>query len=507
MSRTKSLWMAGTLAVALTGALAPAWAQDSSTDTPPQQEPIPAYGQENTPPPVSENPPLSGLDLPNLEPNSAPISYIQPGATLSQSADSNVANGLGGGQWGSISRGLGSITLQRLWSHYDLAADYMGGVGYYNIQGQGFKALQQADIDQKITWKRGELSLRDSVSYLPEGTFGGAYGSEGSQGISSLGNTVFGQFWGGIGLGTLGLQPRLVNIALADVSEYLTPKSSATVAGGYALTHFYGSSSESGVPFPLIGNSQVSAQVGYDRLLSSHTQLALVYGYQGFDFTVFGESFHSHVVQVMYGHRISGRMDLLAAVGPQYTLIGSACTDADVVLGNPHCSFNSSGGASGTIPDNRWGVAGQFRLRYKFPKTNYDLWYQRFETSGSGVFFGAQSDVARLSANRTLTRVWDAFADVGYARNSRLQNLTPAESNICATACPGAQGNIYSYAFAGGGVHRSMGHNWHVFGSYQFNELWFDHSYCGGTGTCARISNRNVFTLGLDWTPRPIRID
>ena len=84
------------LAFALSGA----WAQDSSTPAAPpldrtrcpssQQEPVPAYGQENTPPPVSENPPLSGLDLPSLEPHAAPLSYIQPGATFSESADSNA---------------------------------------------------------------------------------------------------------------------------------------------------------------------------------------------------------------------------------------------------------------------------------------------------------------------------------------------------------------------------------------------------------------------------------
>jgi hypothetical protein len=513
MSRWKNLWMVAMLAVALTGALMPAWAQDNSTDAPPQQpqEPVPAYGQENAPPPVSENPPLSGLDLPNLEPHGSPISYIQPGATFSESADSNASNGLGGSQWSSISRGIGSVTLQRLWSHYDLAADYMGGIGYYDIAGQGLKSLQQGDIDQKISWRRGELSLRDSFSYLPEGNFGGAYGSEGSQGIASLGNTAFGQFWGGAGLGTLGLDPRLVNIALADVSENLTPKSAVTAAGGYALTHFYGNS-DPGVPFPMIGTSQYSGQLGYDRILTSHTQIALVYGYQGFDFSIFGESFHSHVIQLMYGHRISGRMDLLIAAGPQYTLIGSPCTIADALEGNPHCTLDTTTlGVTGTIPDQRWGVAGQFRLRYKFPRTNFDLWYQRFETSGSGIFFGAQTDLARLSAERTLTRVWDAFADMGYARNSRLEALTPAESSTCGGSgqpiCPGANGNIYSYAFAGGGLHRAIGHSWHAFASYQFNELWFDHSYCGGSGVCARISNRSVFTLGLDWTPRPIRID
>lgn len=516
----KNLWMAAMLAVALSGALVPAWAQDSTSvptgETPqePQQpqEPLPAYGQENAPPPVSENPPLSGLDLPNLEPHAAPISYIQPGATFSASADSNVENQLGGGQWGSISRGLGSLTLQRLWSNFDLAADYMGGVGYYDVTGQGLKALQQADVDQKITWKRGQMSLRDSFSYLPEGNFGGAYGSEGSQGISSLGTTAFGMFYGGNGLGTLGLAPRILNVGLGDVSQNLSPKSTITATGGYAFTHFYGNDISTGGPF--IGMSQISIQSGYDHLLTAHTQLALVYGYQDFDFSVIGTAFHSHVVQVMYGHRISGRMDFLGAIGPQLTLIDTAsavCSNAALPL--LACTLGGGTIQPTTVKNTKVGAAGQARLRYKFPRTSFDLWYQRFETSGSGLFAGAESDVVRLSAERPLSRIWSAFADVGYSHNARIQPLTDAQITSCqATStspsdCPASDANVYSYGFLGGGVHRAIGHSWHAFASYQFNELWFDRDFCITNQSCNRISNRSVFTIGLDWTPRPIRID
>jgi len=519
MSKRHSIWILGMLAFALSGA----WAQDSSTpsnDTPAQaspQEPVPAYGQENAPAPISENPPLSGLDLPSLEPHAAPLSYIQPGATVSESADSNVGNSLGGSQsFNSVSRGLGSVLLKRLWSNYDLALDYVGGVGYYDVQGQGFKALQQMDFDQKITWKRGQFSLRDSFSYLPEGNFGGAYGSQGSQGISSLGNSSFGGFWGGSNLGTLGLASRILNVSLGELSENLSPKSAITAAGGYAFTHFYGNDLSTGSAF--IGSSQVSAQTGYNRILTSHTQIALVYGYQGFDFSVFGTSFHSHVIQGMYGHRISGRMDLLVGAGPQITLISTACTIFDVLNGDPHCASGSSGQITGSIPNTKLGVAALGRLRYKFPKTSVDLNYQRYETSGSGLFAGAQSDIARLSANRPLSRVWGAFVDIGYSHSSRLQALTAAQLGACVypgqanplslPLCPGVDANTYSTGFAGGGLHRAIGHDFHAFASYQFNELWFDHSFCPtGTPACSRISNRQVVTFGLDWTPRPIRID
>jgi hypothetical protein len=499
MSKHQSIWILGMLAFALSGA----WAQDTSTpqatEPSPQstpQEPVPAYGQDNAAAPISENPPLSGLDLPSLEPHAAPLSYIQPGATFSESADSNIGNSVGNSSFGSISRGLGSVTLQRLWSNYDLALDYSGGVAYYALHGEGFKALQQMDIDQKVSWKRGQLSVRDSFSYLPEGNFGGAYGSMGSQGIQSLGSTAFSSFWGGTALGSLGLAPRILNVSLADISENLTPKSSITVAGGYAFTHFYGNDVSTGEPF--IGSSQLSAQAGYNRVLSSHTQIALVYGYQGFDFSVQGTAFHSHVIQGMYGHRISGRMDLLLGAGPQFTRINSqteVCSDP-TILDPTLCVLSGDTLTPVTVTNTKVGVAAQGRLRYKFPKTSMELKYQRFQTSGSGFFAGAQSDIASLSAQRPLSRVWNAFADIGYSRNNRLQ-----------VVAAGIPANTYSYVFLGGGLHRSIGHDFHAFGSYQFNELWFDQSLCASGSACSRISNRHVLTFGLDWTPRPIRID
>lgn len=521
MSKRHTIWALGMLTCALSGA----WAQDSST--PPAepseqsgqpQAPVPAYGQDNTAATTSENPPLSGIDLPSLEPNAAPLSYLQPGATVSETADSNAAQVAGGGtNFSSVSRALGSIALRRLWSHYDLALDYVGGAAYYSLRGQGVKLLQQMDVDQKISWRRGSLSLRDSFSYLPEGNFGASYGSEGSTGVGSLGNTSFGAFFGGSALGAFGLAPRIINVSLADVTESLTPKSSLTAAGGYAFTHFYGNDVSTGTPF--LGVTQVSVQAGYNRVLTSHTQVALVYGYQGFNYSVSGVAFHSHVMQAMYGHRISGRMDFLIAAGPQLTLIDSqsaVCSDPNLP---PDLSCVLSGDALIPITNKstKLGVAGQVHLRYKFPRTSLDLSYQRFETNGSGLFAGSQSDIARLTVNRPLSRVWTAFADIGYARNARLQQLSSKQLATCVYTgqqnplglplCPGVNANNFQYGFVGGGVHRQIGHDFHAFMTYQFNELSFDNSYCAGLPACNRISNRQVITFGLDWTPRPIRLD
>jgi hypothetical protein len=373
------------------------------------------------------------------------------------------------------------------------------------------------DVQQKVRWKRGQFSVRDNFSYLPEGNFGGSYGSLGSQEIGSLGSTAFGSFFGGAALGSLGLVPRISNISLADFEETLTPKSAITATGGYAVTHFFGTDVNTGTTY--LGSSQTSFQVGYDRTLTTHTQAAISYGYQGFDFSVFGTAFHSHVIEFIYGHRISGRMDLLVAAGPQFTQIGTACTELEAAfMFPPECHQNASFQPEGTIPTSRTGVAGQIRLRYKFTNTALSMHYERFETSGSGIFAGAQSDIVRVSATRPLSRVWSGFTDIGYTHNVRLQSLTPAQLGTCLLPgqtssqpppppCPGLDAHAFSTEFAGVGVHRAFGRDWHGFASYQFNQVEFDHSYCGVGEPCSRISNRSVLTIGLDWTPRPIRID
>src|SRR5215472_6715995 len=89
-----------------------AWAQENSAtskvavDQSAPPEPTPAYGQENAPRPISENPPISGLDTPSLEPHAAPLSYLQPGATISQSGDSNGSSNLVGQSAQAVSRAL-----------------------------------------------------------------------------------------------------------------------------------------------------------------------------------------------------------------------------------------------------------------------------------------------------------------------------------------------------------------------------------------------------------------
>jgi hypothetical protein len=497
-----------------------AWAQG---DEPPAPSPAPAFGQENPVPTVSENPPISAIDQPSLEPHSAPESFLLPGLHFSESVDSNAGDTLGGSTVSPVTRGLGSLTLQKLWKNYQVAMDYIGGVIYYDQKGLGLQQLQQFDIDNRINWRRGQLAIRDSFSYLPEGNFGfEAYGGSGAynSGLASLGSGMLGaaafggqtsSFNGGSGI-SVGQVPRLTNLGLADIVENLSPKSSMTLSAGYGIVHFYGGlTSLTGTPenIAFIGSSEETVQVGYDRILNPKDQIALSYGYQGFNFSTVGTAVHSHVLQAMYGHRISGRMDFTIGAGPQFTHtsdVAYVCTYLGIPVEIPTSNCSSIGGNLVGVSQiaNHTGVAGRVSIRYKFPKTSLSLSYERFNTSGSGLFAGSRSDIVSFAAQRPLSRVWDIFGDLGYTKNSRLQ-LGGSTVNA----------NSFSYLYAGAGLHRQFGRNFRGFLSYQYNHMSFDTACpvaptlfsSAGTVGCSNTSRRQVGSIGLDWTPRPIRLD
>jgi hypothetical protein len=273
--------------------------------------------------------------------------------------------------------------------------------------------------------------------------------------------------------------------------------------------HFYGdlvslSGTQQNITF--VGSTEFSAQAAYDRVLTPKDQVALLYGFQAFNFSTVNAAFHTNVLQVMYGHRISGRMDFTVGVGPQFTHVVQnplVCTFLGFPFDVPNNQCLGDGGSFTVLPEtaNSIGVAGSISLRYRFPRTTVALSLQRYNTDGAGIFAGSLSTIAHVDAQRPLNRVWDLFSDVGYAKNSRLQ-----------LAGSGANANSFNYGYAGVGVHRQFGRSLRGFLSYQFNILSFDTS-CPVPGTptstlaCNNISQRQVGSIGLDWTPQPIRLD
>jgi len=460
------------------------WAQQDATQAPSDAQknaPPAAFGQENPPVLVNDNPPISSLDQPSLEPNIQPRSMLLGGVEVSESIDSNLGSDARP-TWRGVTRGLGGLTVQRLWSRYQLAAAYVGGAGFYNANGQGFQQLHDLQAQQTMLWRRGQFTVRDSFSYLPEGSFGfGSYGGAGGfqlglggigTGMGMLGSGFGGQYGilGSQQFGSLGQSPRISNVVIGDIVENLSPRSAVTAAGSYGLVHFTDSTQG------FINSQQAGGQAGYNYTIGPKDQIAVLYGFQAFHFPseVGADNVTSQIAQFLYGHRVSGRMDFVLGAGPQWTRI------QDPVLGT----------------ETRLSGSGRVTLRYRFRKASTALSYERFDTSGSGMVAAAQTDIVRAYVTRPLGRRYQARVDLGYSHNKRLQ-----------IADLGVNANSFDYLFAGLALRRQFGYNWGAFLAYQWNDQILDSSVCTPGVPCNRISVRHVVTFGVDWHFRPIRID
>lgn len=442
-----------------------------------------------------ENPPLSGLDQPQAEPAYGGRSYLIPGLQFSEAADSNPSGRTGNSTVTEVSRGLGALDLQKIWKRSQLGLDYIAGGVYYvgphfSNLGRTYQVHTFAG-DERILWRTGQLAIRDSFNYLPEGTFGfnsfggaGSFGSALGSGLtgagagSGVGGGLTGGTPGGLSggsFGSIGFQPRIGNTSIVDIVQQLSPRSSITLAGTYDFTHFLSSAN---TLVNVIDSQMASGQIGFNRIITRKDQIGVLYAHQELHFPIKGAgTVHADVWNALYGHRITGKLNLVLAGGPQLV------------------SINPPGGST----TRRISGNGSITFRYSVTaRTNAQVLYQRYVTPGSGFFAGATTDAARLSLARILGRRWTATTDGGYSHSSALQSSTTA----------GLNSNAYQFWYSGASLRRQLGQHFGAFISYQFND--FGAGRCNTSppsSVCGQTVQQHVGVFGIDWHPRPIRLD
>jgi hypothetical protein len=122
--------------------------------------------------------------------------------------------------------------------------------------------------------------------------------------------------------------------------------------------------------------------------------------------------------------------------------------------------------------------------------------YEKYTSSGEGLFAGANTQVAALGYTRPLGRVWQFFSDVSYSHSTQLQNV----------AVGGAHAGSYNNTSAGVILRRHWGRSYDFFGSYSFGELAFNVPVSIG-GSTGRTSQRQTGAIGVEWHPKPTRIE
>ena len=447
---------------------------------------------------LSENPPISGLDRPSFEPGFGARSYLLPKAWVSEAVQSNVGGSLSSSNWTETTRAVGGIELQKLWKIHPLDIDYLGGVDWYNGASGSLYQVHSLEATQRFLWRTGQFAVRDSFSYLPEGGFG--FASFGGAGGIPGGNEGIGG--GGLGgiltntqFGSLVTQPRINNMSTADITQYLSPRSSVVVAGSFGLTDFVDNTAG------YLNSQEVIAQASYDYQLSKNNQVAVFYSFQQVHFPLAAVgSLGADAVQLEYGHRITGKLDFIVGGGPEWihrhelveTLLGI------IPLGpclNPTpltpCATQNSTFVTGSA---------QGLLRYRVSsRTDLQLQYLRYINAGSGFFGGAKTDAVRFTLGHSLSRRLNFTLDTGFSRNSRL---------LLATAPVASGTSNYAYWYIGGVVNRQLGRQFSIFANYQYDQLAFGSSGCIATApSCGQRGGHNIGLVGLRWIPHPIRLD
>jgi hypothetical protein len=451
-----------------------------------EAEPQKAEPQMGEIPPISGNEDSSSVLASELAPTSR--SLLSAGVTLNQSAEIGPGNNSSNTYQGySVTSIFGNVQLQRINRRFKTAIDYKSGGRFFrNSSGQGSSnRIQQMTATETISGRRTQVTFEDLLAVYPGGSFGAqAFGGAGAYNLGPGGGTIgsggtsdffgFNQF-GGLGQGT-----NISNVALVQLNEFVTPRSSIGVGGSYGITSYLGNVN-------LIGSQSGSGQVSYTYQLSHRSGMSLAYGYQRWQYpggtTGLGSQHTSaNTLQLGYTRQMSSRITVGFGGGPA---IIDTQSNSISVIGPTRIPV--------TIKARQTDASAYASIGYSFRTATLGLWYDHLVTGGSGFYTGSTSDIAQFSVSRPLMRVWAASVNAGFVRLGNIGNSST-----------GVFGNSYKYEFAGLAVQRALGKHFDFTVSYQFND---ERLSCSASSGCPGLAQRHVALIGLSWRTLPIRLE
>lgn len=445
-----------------------------------QQTPVPAYStplgsvlgssDSGGSQPQALNPdttPLTGARELSLGTPTESRTYWEPHFYVTQTADSNPVGGAGK-SWASYTSLLGGLDLHAVSAKSDFALMYSGGGTISNDGNIGNSAIQQFGISEKISGRRTSLSLFDQLGLIPEASYG--YGGAGMN--LPVGNLLGLQtgFLPGQTILTLRGQ-RLTNSSAAEIDRGLSERDSLTLTAGYSLMHYFNLS--------LLDFNDIIVQAGYNRQVTRENTIAFLYLFNDYRFSGYGEAIQDHSVQLSFGRKLTGRLALRAAGGPELALF----------------HLNTTVGAFGVPaapPHNRLYGAGNVGLTYQLRRTGLGLAYNHGISGGSGVFAGATTDQISGYLNQTLSRASAAGLNFGFSRNRAIGSLNPANQN-----------QVYDYWFGGVNWNHPFSRTANLTVGYQVDYQAANSGFCIGV-ECGQHFVRHQISTTFGWRSRPL---
>jgi hypothetical protein len=412
-----------------------------------------------------DNGPLGGIQNPTLGTTEMLHSYWVPGIEYSNTARSSSVGAAPNSGWDTTSYLSGNVSLLEAWSHSLLSANYSGGGFFSTDAAQGNGQYHQLAAAYEIEQRRWQLLFVNQFSYLPQSAFG--FG--GTTGLSLPGIV------GGLAVQLPGLQnaflpsqsilttngPRYSNASAVQLTYAVGSRGSITLAGVYGVLRFTDPGN--------VDNDSEILNAGYNYAITRKDTIGLIYRFSAYHYPGDPQALGDHVGQVAYGRKITGRVVLQLAGGPEITTFR-------VAIGGLTRKISGSGSAL---------------LTYAFSRSGFALSYTHGVSGGSGVFSGSEIDDVSATWNRRLTRVWNGNVNFGYAKNRQIVSFG------------GLTSPVYDTWLAGAGVNRALGRDANFSLGYQAQIQNSSVAICGSPN-CGTNYTVNEIIASFQWHARPL---
>ncbi len=392
-----------------------------------------------------------GFSLPTIGGN---VSYALSASELVSSGFYNS----GASFTTSLSGDLAYVTKS---PRHPFSAVYAGGVLLAN-SGQPTTTFQSLAFSQVLSTRNWNITLSDSVNYLPASPVGGL---SGVPGVGDLGvDPISTETTAGLGILTT-YEPRVSNNTAGTVARQITKHISAQGTGLFVIQHFLGDNSGLG-----INSQEAGGSVGLSYHFSARDSITGNYNYTNFSFSSGNFGATSQGATVEYSRQWSRRLLTDVYAGPQII-----------------------SGSNTLINGSSTQLAAGASVSYLSRSTTYSLSYSRGVNNGSGVIPGAFSDNLTGTAHRKIGREWTVAGNLGFSRTTSLPNLQIATFNSKAVTV-GAQGS------------RAFGRSFSGFLEYTIEDQSVSATSKGLVAGNAFNGFYQIFGFGITYAPRNLRL-
>ena len=281
-----------------------------------------------------------------------------------------------------------------------------------------------------------------------------------------------------------GSSRRISNVAMTQVTYKAGRRSSISATAAYGTLNFLGSGFINSNNWLFLG--------GYHFYLSRIDTLSIAYvhSFTRFDIrsralpSASGESLGRGVL-LSYGRSLTGRLSLQLSGGPTFTEF--AQPQGRIAKSTRLSTYDS--------------------LVYEFRTSGVNLSFVRNSTGGSGVLFGAESNVVRLGLDRQVSRSFSGNLEVGHAFNQSLGRTVQAGQSAGTTqSSRTGQRSKFETWEAGVSLSRRLMENTSLFVNYHLEIQSAIIPTCF-VSNCGETLLRHVGGIGINWSARPIKLD